>query len=125
MQPIRANRVGAAQVAGHGDGSALHRPLGSPMLALDRIRDDRFLLYTRKTGQQVYLPLHPELKPALETLPAPRGEPVPTHFLWNGISTVHSEVNVAERRLQRVFELSGVKGAHSHRFRHTLATDSS
>ncbi len=92
-------------------------------LALDRIRDDRLLLYTKKTGQQVYLPLHPELKQALETLPAPRGEPAQTHFFWNGISTVHSAVNVAERTLQRVFELSGVKGAHSHRFRHTLATD--
>ena len=45
------------------------------------------------------------------------------NFFWNGRSTVHSAVNVAERTLQRVFQLSGVKDAHSHRFRQSLATD--
>ena len=93
-------------------------------LALDRIKDDQILLYTQKNGATVHLPLHPELKRALDSVPPPRGGPVPrTHFFWNATSTVHSAVNVAERTLQRVFELSGVKGGRSHRFRHTLATD--
>ena len=93
-------------------------------LALDRIKEDQILVYTQKNGAPVYLPLHPDLKRALDSVPAPRGGPIPqTHFFWNGTSTVHSAVNVAERTLHRVFELSGVKGARSHRFRHTLATD--
>lgn len=61
---------------------------------------------------------------ALDAVPPPPGSSDPRKsFFWNGSSTVHSAVNVAERTLQRVFEISGVSGAHSHRFRHTLATD--
>jgi len=32
-------------------------------------------------------------------------------------------VNTAERTLRSVFERSGVKDAHPHKFRHTLATE--
>ena len=31
-------------------------------------------------------------------------------------------VGIAERTLSAVFKKSGVKGAHAHRYRHTLAT---
>ncbi len=33
------------------------------------------------------------------------------------------DVSVVECGLRRVFQLSGVTGAHAHRFRHTLATE--
>jgi hypothetical protein len=39
----------------------------------DRIRDGEIFLRTTKNGKPVKLPLHPELRAALDLLPMPRG----------------------------------------------------
>lgn len=92
-------------------------------LARDRVRDDRIYLYTMKNGKPVFLPIPAVLRDALGTLPTPketRGES--KYFFWSGNGTTRAFIRGVTRTLARVFKHSGVKGAHAHRFRHTLAT---
>lgn len=44
------------------------------------------------------------------------------YYFWNGVTSRRAVVGIAERTLAAVFKKSGVKNAHAHRFRHTLAT---
>ena len=83
----------------------------------------RVLLRTQKTGEPVYLPSPESLKVVLDTLPLPRNaaQDCPYYF-WNGTTSRRAVVGIAERTLAAVFKKSGVKNAHAHRFRHTLAT---
>jgi integrase len=83
----------------------------------------RVFLYTQKTGDPVFLPIPEDLKLVLDALPLPRNaaENCPYYF-WNGQSSRRAVVGIAERTLAAVFKKSGVKGAHAHRYRHTLAT---
>jgi integrase len=71
----------------------------------------------------VYLPIPDELKLALDAVPPPRNaaQDCPYYF-WNGQTSRRAVVGIAERTLSAVFKKSGVKDAHAHRFRHTLAT---
>ena len=98
------------------------------MLARDRISRDghrwRIFLRTEKTGKAVFLPIPDELRLALNALPAPRGAaPDCRYFFWNGITSERAVKGIAERALAAVFKKSGVKKAHTHRFRHTVATE--
>jgi integrase len=83
----------------------------------------RALVRTQKTGEAVYLPIPEELKLALDVLPLPRNaaRDCPYYF-WNAVPSRRAVVGIAERTLSTVFKKSGVKNAHAHRFRHTLAT---
>jgi site-specific recombinase XerD len=83
----------------------------------------RVFLYTQKTGDPVFLPIPESLKLVLDALPRPRnaGRDCPYYF-WNGASSRRAVVGIAERTLAAVFKKSGVKHAHAHRYRHTLAT---
>jgi integrase/recombinase XerC len=83
----------------------------------------RIRLRTLKSGEPVYLPIPENLKLILDALPLPRNGPqdCPNYF-WNGQSSRRAVVGIAERTLAAVFKKSGVKNAHAHRFRHTLAT---
>ncbi len=83
----------------------------------------RVFLYTQKTGNPVFLPIPECLKLALDALPLPRNatRDCPYYF-WNGASSRRAAVGTAERTLAAVFKKSGVKDAHAHRYRHTLAT---
>jgi len=83
----------------------------------------RVFLYTQKTGDPVFLPIPESLKLVLDALPAPRNaaQDCPYYF-WNGESSRRAVVGIAERTLSAVFKKSGVKAAHAHRYRHTLAT---
>jgi site-specific recombinase XerD len=83
----------------------------------------RAFLYTQKTGDPVFLPIPENLKLVLDALPLPRGaaQDCPYYF-WNGQSSRRAVVGTAERTLSAVFKKSGVKDAHAHRYRHTLAT---
>jgi site-specific recombinase XerD len=93
-------------------------------LERDRVNGGRILLHTQKTGGTVLLPVPAALQAALDILPAPRGaEREPRYFFWNGVTSRRAVVGIAERTLAAVFKASGVKGAHAHRFRHTLATE--
>ena len=44
------------------------------------------------------------------------------YFFWNGQTLKRAAIGIAERTLGAVFKKSGVKKAHAHRYRHTLAT---
>jgi integrase len=83
----------------------------------------RVFLYTQKTGDPVFLPIPESVKLVLDALPLPRNaaQDCPYYF-WNGQSSRRAVVGIAERTLSAVFKKSGVKGAHAHRYRHTLAT---
>jgi integrase len=83
----------------------------------------RVRLRTQKTGEPVHLPMPETLKMALNALPLPRNamQDCPYYF-WNGITSRRAVVGIAERTLAAVFKKSGVKKAHAHRYRHTLAT---
>ncbi|MBI4443804.1 MAG: tyrosine-type recombinase/integrase [Acidobacteria bacterium] len=92
------------------------------MLRKDQVRDGTFMLFTRKTGGHVLLPVPAELQDSLDRLPLPIGEESDTgYYFWNSHSTMKRLVNGAERLLQAVFKKSGVPDGHAHRFRHTLA----
>jgi site-specific recombinase XerD len=83
----------------------------------------RVFLRTQKTGEPVYLPIPEELKLVLDALPRPRnGAQDCPYYFWNGQTSRRAVVGIAERTLGAVFKKSGVKNAHAHRFRHTLAT---
>jgi hypothetical protein len=89
-----------------------------------RVQNGAILLYTHKNGKPVYLDLHPELRAALAALPIPKGTVGNSeYFFWSGQGTLRAAIRGAERTLLRVFKHSGVKNAHAHRFRHTLATE--
>lgn len=83
----------------------------------------RIFLRTQKTGEPVLLPIPDSLKLILEALPLPRNaaQDCPFYF-WNGHTSKRAVVGIAERALYAVFQKSGVKDAHAHRYRHTLAT---
>ena len=83
----------------------------------------RVFLRTQKSGESVYLPLPEMLKLALDALPLPRQAPQDCpYYFWNGYTAKRAAVGIAERTLSAVFKKSGVKNAHAHRYRHTLAT---
>jgi len=83
----------------------------------------RVMLRTQKSGEPVYFPIPASLKLALDALPLPRNaaQDCPFYF-WNAVTSRRAVVGIAERTLGTVFKKSGVKNAHAHRFRHTLAT---
>ena len=93
-------------------------------LSRDRIRDGYMYLHTIKNGGKVLLPVPVELQRALEQLPVPRGASGGCpYFFWNGHTDPEVLKRKALRALKAVFETAGVANAHSHRFRHTLATE--
>jgi site-specific recombinase XerD len=97
------------------------------LLARDRISRDgdrwRIFLRTEKNGQPVFLPVPPDLKAALDCVPAPLRNPASRYFFWNGIGKEKTHKAHVDRCLRAVFKESGVRAAHAHRFRHTLATE--
>ncbi len=97
------------------------------MLARDRISRDgdrwRIFLRTEKSGQPIFLPVPPDLKAALDAVPPPVSNIDSRYFFWNGIGKPKTHKAHIDRCLRAVFKLSGVQGAHAHRFRHTLATE--
>jgi site-specific recombinase XerD len=92
-------------------------------LARDRVKGGKVVLYTQKNGKPVNFDIPPVLCGALATLPTPKGTLGQSKFFfWSGNGTKRALVRGLTRSLARVFEISGVEGAHAHRFRHTLAT---
>jgi len=90
----------------------------------DRIRNGEVYLRTLKNGKVVKLPLHPELKKALDVVPLPRGATgACRYYFWSGNGTTRALTRDITRTMKAVFKESAVPQAHSHRFRHTLATE--
>jgi site-specific recombinase XerD len=83
----------------------------------------RVFIRTQKSGEPVFLPIPEGLQLVLDALPLPRNaaQDCP-YFFWNGQTSRRAVVGIAERTLSAVFKKSGVRNAHAHRYRHTLAT---
>jgi site-specific recombinase XerD len=93
------------------------------MLRRDRVRDHSVFLHTMKNGKPVFRPIPHFMEQALAELPLPKSTKGESqHFFWSGNGTTRAFIRGTTRTLARVFEISEVKGAHAHRFRHTLAT---
>jgi integrase/recombinase XerD len=90
-------------------------------IALDekRLKGNKLLLYTAKTGTPVYVPLPPVVMKALEK--------VETNSSGRFFSTGNAKPQTARanwsRYLDSLFALAKVDGAHSHRFRDTFAVE--
>jgi integrase/recombinase XerD len=86
-------------------------------LSREKLRENKLLLYTQKTGQPVWLPLPKRIVEELEELN--RGG---KHFFWSGNGLAKSTVADWQRSLAKVFKLAGIKG-HAHRFRDTFSVN--
>jgi integrase/recombinase XerD len=86
---------------------------------VDRITGDKLFLYTQKTGTPVHCVLPPFVIRELEAAPKSSDG----HFFWTGKSKLHSAIGRWQRRLQTLFRLAEVEGAHAHRFRDTFAVE--
>ena len=94
-------------------------------LEKDRVRHGEIFVRTAKNGKPVRLPMPADLQRALDVVPTPRGtgDPGCPYFFWSGHGGTHAVIRDARRTLEAVYSKSGVEGACSHRFRHTLATE--
>jgi integrase/recombinase XerD len=86
---------------------------------VDRINLNKLFLYTQKTG----VPVHCVLPDFVirELAAAPKSSE--GYFFWTGKSKLHSAIGKWQRRLQTLFGLAEVQGAHAHRFRDTFAVE--
>jgi hypothetical protein len=84
------------------------------------------VMYSSQLGPRfamVFLPVPKRLEDALAAVPPPRGAGEhPRCYFWNEVSDRRVALSIADRMLRTVFKRSGVKSAHAHKFRHTLAT---
>jgi len=125
MRKAWPRRLRTGQNSSHDPVAQIHRP------PRQRRSDSRtrprpgwsHLLYTKKSGKPVFLPIPEFLKDALDNLPLPKGtERASKRFFWSGNGITRAFIRGVTRTLALVFEISGVEGAHAHHFRHTLAT---
>jgi len=94
------------------------------LLERARVRDGQIFVRATKNGKLIFLPLTPDLLDALEHLPRPRAAGSDNkYFFWSGNGSRRAAIRDTERTMRRVYQISGVPGAHNHRFRHTLATE--
>jgi integrase len=92
-------------------------------LRRDKVRNEHIHLYTLKNGKPVFLPIPDLVLDALGSLATPKGTVGESeYFFWSGNGTTRALIRSLTRTMTRVFKISGVPGAHAHRFRHTLAT---
>lgn len=77
-----------------------------------------------KNNKLIKVELSGDVLQALELLPRPKAAEKDSQMYFAGAgSSLRSLVSGAERTLRSVFKLSGVEGAHCHRFRHTFASE--
>jgi len=81
--------------------------------------DGSIFLYPHKTGQPVTIPMHPELKAALDAI-APNGG---GYYFWSGDSAITTATDNWRRRYERLFKAAGIENGHPHRLRDTFAMD--
>lgn len=88
-------------------------------LGVNRLRGNKLLLHTEKTGVHVYCVLPDIVTTALDAAP----HSSQNYFFWTGKSTVRSAKGKWQRRLQRLFEFASEVGGHAHRLRDTFAVE--
>ena len=88
-------------------------------LTVNRLEGNKLLLHTEKTGVHVYCVLPDLVIRAIDAAPRPSEN----YFFWTGKSTVHGSKGKWQHRLQRLFQLAGVRSGHAHRFRDTFAVE--
>jgi len=94
-------------------------------LEKSRVRDGEIFVRTAKNGKPVRLPVHADLQAALDALPLPRAAKGPDcpYFFWSGNGARLGVIDKLTKTVKAAFVASGVPGACTHRFRHTLATE--
>ncbi len=93
-------------------------------LKKERIKGDYIFLHALKNGAPIWLPLYPEVKRALNNLIQPQGTIGECeYFFWSGRGSREEHIKTVTRTLKAMFRASGVRDAHPHRFRDTLATE--
>jgi len=81
--------------------------------------DGSMFLYMSKTLEPVSVPVHRELRTALDAIqPNAAG-----YYFWSGQSEIATATDNWRRRLGEVFKSAKIEGGHPHRFRDTFAVD--
>jgi integrase len=81
--------------------------------------DGSIFLYMSKTDEPVSVPVHAELKAALDAItPNAAG-----WYFWSGESAIATATDNWRRRFEQVFKRAGIEGGQPHRFRDTFAVD--
>jgi len=81
--------------------------------------DGSIFLYMSKTDEPVSIPLHPELKAALDAVTPNAGG----YYFWSGESAITTATDNWRRRFEQLFKRAGLEGGQPHRFRDTFAVD--
>jgi integrase len=93
-------------------------------LSRDHIRGSRLEKRAVKNHRMIRVELPSAVIEALEVLPHPKGASDDNQrFFSRDTANLRSLVKGAWRTMSAVFKQAGVKGAHPHRFRHTLASE--
>jgi site-specific recombinase XerD len=93
-------------------------------LSRDHVRGMRLEKRAIKNHQMIRVELPSAVIEALEVLPHPKGAAGDNRrFFSKDTATLRSLVKGAWRTMAAVFKQAGVKQAHPHRFRHTLASE--
>jgi integrase len=93
-------------------------------LSRDHIRGTRLEKRAIKNHQMVRVELPSAVIEALEVLPQPKGAAAgDRRYFSKDTANLRSLVKGAWRTMAAVFKQAGVKHAHPHRFRHTLASE--
>lgn len=93
-------------------------------LSRDHMRGTRLEKRAIKNRQMIRVELPSAVIEALEVLPHPKGAPGDNRrFFSKDTANLRSLVKGAWRTMAAVFKQAGVKQAHPHRFRHTLASE--
>jgi site-specific recombinase XerD len=93
-------------------------------LSREHIQGNRLEKRAIKNRRWIRVELPAVVLEALERLPQPKAAPEDgALFFSSGKASLRSLVKGAQRTLSAVFQRAQVKGAHAHRFRHTLASE--
>lgn len=88
-------------------------------LTTGHVSGNKLFLYTQKSGVPVYTVVPNFVVRALEAVP----RVTPTHFFWDGASSLEGVVGSWQKRLRKLFQLAKISDGHAHRFRDTFATE--
>jgi integrase/recombinase XerD len=89
------------------------------LLSADKLKHNKLLLYSTKTGVPVYIPLPDFVAKEVHRAGALRSG---KYFFWSGRGEIKSCVNDWQRSLARLSKLAGVK-FHAHQLRDSFAVD--